>query len=139
MPREVVTYFKSDGAGPRDSWLSRVDMHRDHRGTGLSVPSPGTPPEAHSVRKAVPGPCTLAAAPRPSCSDRPLSQIRSSTPVSYIRAVERVDEGAFQLPHVMQVVTQDDAGTLHTTYLQCKVKHHKAGGLTASPGSHLRP
>lgn len=55
-----------------------------------------------------------------SYSKSPECQIRSSTPVSYIRAVERVDEGAFQLPHVMQVVTQDDAGTLHTTYLQCK-------------------
>nr|XP_020012511.1 rasGAP-activating-like protein 1 [Castor canadensis] len=47
-------------------------------------------------------------------------QVRSSIPVSHIRAVERVDEGAFQLQHVMQVVTQDGAGTLHTTYLQCK-------------------
>ncbi|EHA97655.1 RasGAP-activating-like protein 1 [Heterocephalus glaber] len=40
--------------------------------------------------------------------------------VSHICAVERVDEGAFQLPHVMQVVTRGSAGTLHTTYLQCK-------------------
>lgn len=47
-------------------------------------------------------------------------QMRSSIPVSHIRAVERVDEGAFQLPHVMQVVTQDGSGMLHTTYLQCK-------------------
>ncbi|XP_060997830.1 rasGAP-activating-like protein 1 isoform X8 [Dama dama] len=47
-------------------------------------------------------------------------EMRSSIPVSHIRAVERVDEGAFQLPHVMQVVTQDGAGALHTTYLQCK-------------------
>ncbi|KAM9621650.1 rasGAP-activating-like protein 1 isoform 2-T2 [Trichechus inunguis] len=55
-----------------------------------------------------------------SYSKSPEWQMRSSIPVSHIRAVERVDEGAFQLPHVMQVVTQDDAGALHTTYLQCK-------------------
>ncbi|XP_040842890.1 rasGAP-activating-like protein 1 isoform X6 [Ochotona curzoniae] len=47
-------------------------------------------------------------------------QARSSIPVSHICAVERVDEGAFQLPHVMQVVTRDGSGPLHTTYLQCK-------------------
>ncbi|KAM7051204.1 rasGAP-activating-like protein 1 isoform 1-T1 [Molossus nigricans] len=55
-----------------------------------------------------------------SYSKSPEWQMRSSIPVSHIRAVERVDEGAFQLPHVMQVVTQDGSGTLHTTYLQCK-------------------
>ncbi|XP_066116606.1 rasGAP-activating-like protein 1 isoform X2 [Saccopteryx bilineata] len=55
-----------------------------------------------------------------SYSKSPEWQVRSSIPVSHIRAVERVDEGAFQLPHVMQVVTQDSSGTLHTTYLQCK-------------------
>ncbi|XP_028003064.1 rasGAP-activating-like protein 1 [Eptesicus fuscus] len=55
-----------------------------------------------------------------SYSKSPECQMRSSIPVSHIRAVERVDEGAFQLPHVMQVVTQDGSGTLHTTYLQCK-------------------
>ncbi|XP_028341974.1 rasGAP-activating-like protein 1 isoform X2 [Physeter macrocephalus] len=55
-----------------------------------------------------------------SYSRSPECQMRSSIPVSHIRAVERVDEGAFQLPHVMQVVTQDGAGALHTTYLQCK-------------------
>ncbi|XP_026980460.1 rasGAP-activating-like protein 1 isoform X2 [Sagmatias obliquidens] len=55
-----------------------------------------------------------------SYSRSPECQTRSSMPVSHIRAVERVDEGAFQLPHVMQVVTQDGAGALHTTYLQCK-------------------
>lgn len=54
--------------------------------------------------------------------------MRSTIPVSHIRAVERVDEGAFQLPHVMQVVTQDGSGTLHTTYLQCKVRRRKDGG-----------
>ncbi|XP_065745427.1 rasGAP-activating-like protein 1 isoform X5 [Phocoena phocoena] len=55
-----------------------------------------------------------------SYSRSPECQTRSSMPVSHIRAVERVDEGAFQLPHVMQVVTQDGVGALHTTYLQCK-------------------
>ncbi|XP_027422474.1 rasGAP-activating-like protein 1 isoform X3 [Bos indicus] len=55
-----------------------------------------------------------------SYSKSPEWQMRSSIPVSHIRAVERVDEGAFQLPHVMQVVTQDGAGAPHTTYLQCK-------------------
>lgn len=55
-----------------------------------------------------------------SYSKSPEWQTRSSIPVSHIRAVERVEEGAFQLPHVMQVVTQDGSGTLHTTYLQCK-------------------
>ncbi|XP_020743506.2 rasGAP-activating-like protein 1 isoform X3 [Odocoileus virginianus] len=55
-----------------------------------------------------------------SYSKSPEWQMHSSIPVSHIRAVERVDEGAFQLPHVMQVVTQDGAGALHTTYLQCK-------------------
>lgn len=44
--------------------------------------------------------------------------------MSRIRAVERVDEGAFQLPHVMQVVTQDGTGVPHTIYLQCKVRCH---------------
>lgn len=55
-------------------------------------------------------------------------QVHSSIPLSCIRAVERVDEGAFQLPHVMQVVTQDGTGVPHTTYLQCKV------GLSAQSG-----
>ncbi|XP_073737184.1 rasGAP-activating-like protein 1 isoform X1 [Callorhinus ursinus] len=62
-----------------------------------------------------------------SYSKSPEWQMRSSVPVSHIRAVERVDEGAFQLPHVMQVVTQDAAGALHTTYLQCKVRRGKDG------------
>ncbi|XP_008570800.1 PREDICTED: rasGAP-activating-like protein 1 isoform X2 [Galeopterus variegatus] len=55
-----------------------------------------------------------------SYSKSPEWQMCSSIPVSHICAVERVDEGAFQLPHVMQVVTQDGVGVLHTTYLQCK-------------------
>ncbi|XP_045632360.1 rasGAP-activating-like protein 1 isoform X2 [Ursus americanus] len=55
-----------------------------------------------------------------SYSKSPEWQMRSSIPVSHICAVERVDEGAFQLPHVMQVMTRGAAGGLHTTYLQCK-------------------
>ncbi|XP_028609733.1 rasGAP-activating-like protein 1 isoform X1 [Grammomys surdaster] len=55
-----------------------------------------------------------------SYSKTPEWQVPSSIPLSCIRAVERVDEGAFQLPHVMQVVTEDGAGASHTTYLQCK-------------------
>ncbi|EGW13867.1 RasGAP-activating-like protein 1 [Cricetulus griseus] len=55
-----------------------------------------------------------------SYSKTPEWQVHSSIPVSCIRAVERVDEGAFQLPHVMQVVTQDGTRVPHTTYLQCK-------------------
>lgn len=45
----------------------------------------------------------------------------SSVPVEQIQAVEQVDKGTFQHPHVLQVVAQDDTGQLHTTYLQCKV------------------
>ncbi|KAF6082687.1 RAS protein activator like 1 [Phyllostomus discolor] len=76
----------------------------------------------HAPRgKLSPGPHTPATtAFSPPCPYIPLSQTRSSIPVSHIRAVERVEEGAFQLPHVMQVMTQDGSGTLHTTYLQCK-------------------
>lgn len=55
-----------------------------------------------------------------------------------------MDEGAFQLPHVMQVVTQDGAGTSHTTYLQCKVRlgaQPEAGSVaqphSSSSGLHL--
>ncbi|XP_029333977.1 rasGAP-activating-like protein 1 isoform X2 [Mus caroli] len=55
-----------------------------------------------------------------SYSKTPEWQVHTSIPLSCIRAVEHVDEGAFQLPHVMQVVTQDGAGSSHTTYLQCK-------------------
>lgn len=47
--------------------------------------------------------------------------MRCSIPVPWMRAVERVDEGTFQHPHVMQIVAQDGAGQLHTTYIQCKV------------------
>lgn len=49
--------------------------------------------------------------------------------MGHIRAVERVDEGTFPQPHVMQVVAQDGTGQLRTTYIQCKVwtspsQHH---------------
>ncbi|XP_057213347.1 rasGAP-activating-like protein 1 [Triplophysa rosa] len=47
-------------------------------------------------------------------------QVRTSIPVQCVCAVERVDENAFQLQNVMQVVTQDTEGRLQTTYLQCK-------------------
>ncbi|KAM6403764.1 rasGAP-activating-like protein 1 [Rhynochetos jubatus] len=53
-------------------------------------------------------------------SKSPEWQVRCSIPVLQIRAVERVDEGTFQNPHVMQVVAQDGSGQLHTTYIQCK-------------------
>ncbi|XP_065104401.1 rasGAP-activating-like protein 1 [Paramisgurnus dabryanus] len=47
-------------------------------------------------------------------------QVRSSIPVQRVCAIERVDENAFQLQNVMQVITQDTEGQLQTTYLQCK-------------------
>uniref|UniRef100_A0A8C1Z373 RAS protein activator like 1b (GAP1 like) n=1 Tax=Cyprinus carpio TaxID=7962 RepID=A0A8C1Z373_CYPCA len=47
-------------------------------------------------------------------------QVRSSIPIARVCAVERVDENAFQLQNIMQVITQDTDGQLHTTYLQCK-------------------
>ncbi|XP_076126792.1 rasGAP-activating-like protein 1 [Alosa pseudoharengus] len=47
-------------------------------------------------------------------------QVRSSIPVQCVCAVERVDENAFQLQNVMQVLTQDSEGHTHTMYLQCK-------------------
>nr|XP_004611247.1 unnamed protein product [Sorex araneus] len=55
-----------------------------------------------------------------SYSKSPECQARSSIAVPDICAVERVDEGAFQLSHVMQVVARRGAGALHTVYLQCK-------------------
>lgn len=83
------------------------------------------------------GKLSLAPASKPPCIEGPLSQMCSSIPVSHIRAVERVDEGAFQLPHVMQVVTQDGAGALHTTYLQCKVRpRENRGGAEGSLRSY---
>uniref|UniRef100_A0A673MBL3 RAS protein activator like 1 n=1 Tax=Sinocyclocheilus rhinocerous TaxID=307959 RepID=A0A673MBL3_9TELE len=53
-------------------------------------------------------------------SSETLSYVRSSIPIARVCAVERVDENAFQLQNVMQVITQDTDGQLHTTYLQCK-------------------
>lgn len=49
-------------------------------------------------------------------------QVRSSIPIQCVCAVERVDENAFQQQNVMQVITQDNDGQLHTTYIQCKVR-----------------
>ena len=100
----------------------------------MTVPCRNTPPDAHTHRKAVPEPpVSLAPVPSPPRSDSPLSQMCSSIPVLHIRAVERVDEGAFQMPHVMQVVTQDGAGALHTTYLQCKVRRRRMGEEQRAP------
>nr|XP_033811940.1 rasGAP-activating-like protein 1 isoform X1 [Geotrypetes seraphini] len=53
-------------------------------------------------------------------SKSPDWQVRSSIPIQRICAVERVDENAFQQPHMMQVVTKDNEGQLHTMYIQCK-------------------
>jgi hypothetical protein len=47
--------------------------------------------------------------------------VRSSIPIQCVCAVERVDENAFQQQHVLQVVTQDNDGQMHTIYTQCKV------------------
>uniref|UniRef100_A0A671UPE4 RAS protein activator like 1 n=1 Tax=Sparus aurata TaxID=8175 RepID=A0A671UPE4_SPAAU len=47
-------------------------------------------------------------------------QVRSSIPIQCVCAVERVDENAFQQQNVMQVITQDNDGQLHTMYIQCK-------------------
>uniref|UniRef100_A0A8C8RHE1 RAS protein activator like 1 n=1 Tax=Pelusios castaneus TaxID=367368 RepID=A0A8C8RHE1_9SAUR len=53
-------------------------------------------------------------------SKSPDWQVRSSIPIQRICAVERVDENAFQQPHMMQIITQDGEGQLHTMYIQCK-------------------
>uniref|UniRef100_A0A8C3SS35 RAS protein activator like 1 n=1 Tax=Chelydra serpentina TaxID=8475 RepID=A0A8C3SS35_CHESE len=55
-----------------------------------------------------------------SYSKSPEWQVRSSIPVQRICAVERVDENAFQQPHMMQIITQDNQGQLRTMYIQCK-------------------
>lgn len=47
-------------------------------------------------------------------------QVRSSIPIQCVCAVERVDENAFQQQNVMQVITQDNDGQMHTIYIQCK-------------------
>ncbi|XP_048855179.1 rasGAP-activating-like protein 1 isoform X3 [Brienomyrus brachyistius] len=46
--------------------------------------------------------------------------VRSSIPMEHVCAVERVDENAFQLQHVMQVLMRDGDGQTSTMYLQCK-------------------
>ncbi|XP_076859491.1 RAS protein activator like 1 isoform X4 [Brachyhypopomus gauderio] len=55
-----------------------------------------------------------------SYAKTPEWQTRSSVAIQSVCAVERVDENAFQVQNVMQVVTQDPEGQLHTMYLQCK-------------------
>uniref|UniRef100_A0A8C6V3W3 RAS protein activator like 1 n=1 Tax=Neogobius melanostomus TaxID=47308 RepID=A0A8C6V3W3_9GOBI len=40
--------------------------------------------------------------------------------IQCVCGVERVDENAFQQQNVMQVITQDNDGQLHTIYMQCK-------------------
>uniref|UniRef100_A0A8D0GU01 PH domain-containing protein n=1 Tax=Sphenodon punctatus TaxID=8508 RepID=A0A8D0GU01_SPHPU len=55
-----------------------------------------------------------------SYSKSPEWQVRSSIPIQRICAVERVDENAFQQPHMMQIITQDNEGQLRTMYIQCK-------------------
>ncbi|XP_036383530.1 rasGAP-activating-like protein 1 [Megalops cyprinoides] len=55
-----------------------------------------------------------------SYAKTPEWQVRSSIPIQRVCAVERVDENAFQQQHVMQVITQDGDGQLHTMYIQCK-------------------
>nr|XP_023658898.1 rasGAP-activating-like protein 1 [Paramormyrops kingsleyae] len=47
-------------------------------------------------------------------------QVRSSIPMEHVCAVERVDENAFQLQHIMQVLMRDGDGQTSTMYLQCK-------------------
>uniref|UniRef100_A0A8C0IWH2 RAS protein activator like 1 n=1 Tax=Chelonoidis abingdonii TaxID=106734 RepID=A0A8C0IWH2_CHEAB len=53
-------------------------------------------------------------------SKSPEWQARFSIPIQRICAVERVDENAFQQPHMMQIITQDNEGQLRTMYIQCK-------------------
>ncbi|XP_052419029.1 rasGAP-activating-like protein 1 [Carassius gibelio] len=55
-----------------------------------------------------------------SYAKSPSWQVRSYISIACVCAVERVDENAFQLQNVMQVITQDTDGQLHTTYLLCK-------------------
>ncbi|XP_034450922.1 rasGAP-activating-like protein 1 isoform X2 [Hippoglossus hippoglossus] len=55
-----------------------------------------------------------------SYAKTPEWQVRSSIPVQCVCAVERVDENAFQQQNVMQVITQDNDGQMHTMYIQCK-------------------
>ncbi|XP_020662756.3 rasGAP-activating-like protein 1 isoform X1 [Pogona vitticeps] len=55
-----------------------------------------------------------------SYSKSPEWQARTSIPVQQICAVERVDENAFQQPHIMQITTRDNGSQLLTMYIQCK-------------------
>ncbi|XP_015681813.1 rasGAP-activating-like protein 1 [Protobothrops mucrosquamatus] len=55
-----------------------------------------------------------------SYSKSPEWQVRTSIPVQRICAVERVDENAFQQPHMMQITTRETGGQLLTIYIQCK-------------------
>ncbi|KAF3851055.1 hypothetical protein F7725_012827 [Dissostichus mawsoni] len=55
-----------------------------------------------------------------SYAKTPEWQVRSSIPIQCVCAVERVDENAFQQQNVMQVITQDNEGQLHTMYIQSK-------------------
>lgn len=129
METDAQRSYHWESDGPRLGLTGPPSGHTQDRCTKLTVPMPKHTPTG----KLSPSPVSLAPVPSPPCSDSPLSQMRSSIPVSHIRAVERVDEGAFQLPHVMQVVTQDGAGALHTTYLQCKVRHRRMGEEQRAP------
>ncbi|XP_070619201.1 LOW QUALITY PROTEIN: rasGAP-activating-like protein 1 [Erythrolamprus reginae] len=55
-----------------------------------------------------------------SYSKSPEWQVHTSIPIQRICAVERVDENAFQQPHVMQITTRETGGQLFTMYIQCK-------------------
>lgn len=83
--------------------------------------------------------------PRRSCSGSAwlwgggcfFAQVRSSIPIQQICAVERVDESAFQQPHMMQILTQDNEGQLHTMYIQCKASSCQGGGtVQQGPWQH---
>eukprot|EP00062_Callorhinchus_milii_P016729 gi/632968472/ref/XP_007900545.1/ PREDICTED: rasGAP-activating-like protein 1 [Callorhinchus milii] len=58
-------------------------------------------------------------------------QVRSSIPVRRVCAVERVDENAFQQPHMMQIVSQDNEGQLHIMYIHCKNVNELSQWLSA--------
>ncbi|XP_068767601.1 rasGAP-activating-like protein 1 [Struthio camelus] len=77
-----------------------------------------------------------------SYSKSPEWQACCSIPVRRIRAAERVDESAFQHPHTMQVVAQDGAGQLRTTYIQCKSGHELQqwlGAIRAASAANEHP
>ncbi|KAJ7424840.1 hypothetical protein WISP_26409 [Willisornis vidua] len=67
-------------------------------------------------------------------SKSPQGQVCCSIPMEQVRVVEQVDEGTFQHPHVLQVVAQDEARQLHTTYIQCKLcPGTRCTGVTGVP------